>query len=207
MTTVVLGFWIAAAGLKSLMKRLSPAFNESTQGFRSFTDFLKAHPALVDVRSTDSGTMVHLRERGELSPEIVHLPAPLPADEDTRRIHCLGIRRPVTPEIGKLALHAIRFAWQVCDLSSPETHTTLPTPSVRSHLLSLGAEPDVAKTAARVALTYFPVLLRDNDMRMQPNPELVELADDGLLSCLRGGLSDRLRADPENAPLTPPTDS
>jgi NYN domain/OST-HTH/LOTUS domain len=195
--------WIAAAGLKSLMKRLSPAFNESTQGFRSFTDFLKAHAALVDVKSTESGTMVHLRERGELSPELVHLLPPVPADDDTRRTQNLGVRRPVTPEIEKLALHAIRFAWQVCDLASPEAHTTLPSPSVRSHLLDLGAEPDAAKTAARVALTYFPVLLRDNEMRLQPNPELVELADDELLSCVRGGMADRIRADPGNASLAP----
>jgi hypothetical protein len=56
--------WIPASGLKSLMLRLSPAFDEADEGHRTFTQFLRSHPDLVDVRTTDSGTVVHLRELG-----------------------------------------------------------------------------------------------------------------------------------------------
>jgi hypothetical protein len=56
--------WVMASALKSLMLRLEPSFDEADYGHRTFTQFLRSFPKLVDVRSTESGTMVHLRELG-----------------------------------------------------------------------------------------------------------------------------------------------
>jgi NYN domain/OST-HTH/LOTUS domain len=56
--------WVTASALKSLMLRLEPSFDEATYGHRTFTQFLRSFPKVVDVRSTESGTMVHLRELG-----------------------------------------------------------------------------------------------------------------------------------------------
>ncbi|MFG6403487.1 MULTISPECIES: NYN domain-containing protein [unclassified Microbacterium] len=41
--------WLHASALKDLMKRLDPAFSEKGLGFRSFSDFVKAHPETVEV--------------------------------------------------------------------------------------------------------------------------------------------------------------
>lgn len=56
--------WIPAGTLKNLMLRLQPSFDEAEYGHRTFTQFLRSLPDLADVRSTESGTMVHLRELG-----------------------------------------------------------------------------------------------------------------------------------------------
>ena len=56
--------WIPAGGLKSLMLRLQPSFDEAESGHRTFTQFLRSHDDVVDVRNADTGTMVHLRELG-----------------------------------------------------------------------------------------------------------------------------------------------
>jgi hypothetical protein len=56
--------WTTAGALKSLMLRLQPSFDEAAYGHRTFTQFLRSFPELVDVRSTEFGTMVHLRELG-----------------------------------------------------------------------------------------------------------------------------------------------
>jgi uncharacterized LabA/DUF88 family protein len=41
--------WLHASALKDLMKRLDPSFSEKGLGFRSFSDFVKAHPEVVEV--------------------------------------------------------------------------------------------------------------------------------------------------------------
>lgn len=56
--------WISAAALKSLMLRLQPSFDQADHGHRTFTQFLRSLPSVVDVRSASSGTLVHLRELG-----------------------------------------------------------------------------------------------------------------------------------------------
>jgi hypothetical protein len=56
--------WVTAGALKSLMLRLQPSFDEAAYGHRTFTQFLRSFPDVVDVRSTESGTVVHLRELG-----------------------------------------------------------------------------------------------------------------------------------------------
>ena len=55
------GEWVTAIELKALMKRRDPAFNESALGFSAFSQFLYAHPQLVDVMTTDHGHLVRLR--------------------------------------------------------------------------------------------------------------------------------------------------
>jgi hypothetical protein len=56
--------WVTAGALKSLILRLQPSFDEADYGYRTFTQFLRSFPDLVDVRSAETGTMVHLRELG-----------------------------------------------------------------------------------------------------------------------------------------------
>ena len=56
--------WVTAGALKSLLLRLQPSFDEADYGHRTFTQFLASFPDLVDVRSTETGTMVHLHELG-----------------------------------------------------------------------------------------------------------------------------------------------
>jgi uncharacterized LabA/DUF88 family protein len=42
--------WMNASAVKDLMKRMDPSFSEKELGHRSFTDFLRAYPAVVEVR-------------------------------------------------------------------------------------------------------------------------------------------------------------
>ena len=56
--------WIPASALKNLMLRLQPSFDEAESGHRTFTQFLRSHEDVVDVRTGETGTFVHLRELG-----------------------------------------------------------------------------------------------------------------------------------------------
>jgi uncharacterized LabA/DUF88 family protein len=46
--------WMLAAGLKQVMLRLNPAFNERNYSFKSFKDFLAAQKDIVEVRLNDN---------------------------------------------------------------------------------------------------------------------------------------------------------
>jgi uncharacterized LabA/DUF88 family protein len=46
--------WMLAAGLKQVMLRLNPAFNERNYNFKSFKDFLAAQKDIVEVRLNDN---------------------------------------------------------------------------------------------------------------------------------------------------------
>jgi hypothetical protein len=54
--------WTAASGLKSLMKRLDPTFDEKLEGHKSFTEYLRAHPDVVDVELRNKAAYVRLHE-------------------------------------------------------------------------------------------------------------------------------------------------
>ena len=45
--------------MKSLIKRLDPAFSEKALGHKSFTEFVRAHPAVAEM--DDSGNIVLIR--------------------------------------------------------------------------------------------------------------------------------------------------
>jgi hypothetical protein len=53
--------WTAASGLKSLMKRLDPSFDEKLEGHKTFTAYLRAHPA-VEVAMRNKSAYVRLRD-------------------------------------------------------------------------------------------------------------------------------------------------
>ncbi|MDX2375877.1 NYN domain-containing protein [Microbacterium sp. LRZ72] len=55
--------WQHASAVKSLLKRMDPAFTEKSYGFRSFSDFVKAHPKVAEFDESDN--IVRIR----LSPE------------------------------------------------------------------------------------------------------------------------------------------
>ncbi len=51
--------WQHASAVKSLIKRLDPSFSEKALGHKSFSDFVKAHPAVAEV--DESGNIVLIR--------------------------------------------------------------------------------------------------------------------------------------------------
>lgn len=55
--------WVHASALKDLMKRLDPSFSEKGLGFRSFSDFVKAHPKTVEVDESSNVVLVRAVSR------------------------------------------------------------------------------------------------------------------------------------------------
>lgn len=55
--------WQHASAVKSLIKRLDPSFSEKAYGFRSFSEFVKAHADVAEV--DESGNVVLVRLTGE----------------------------------------------------------------------------------------------------------------------------------------------
>jgi uncharacterized LabA/DUF88 family protein len=51
--------WQHASAVKSLLKRLDPAFSEKTYGQKTFSDFVKAHPEVAE--TDESGNVVLVR--------------------------------------------------------------------------------------------------------------------------------------------------
>lgn len=54
--------WVVASALKQQMKRLDVGFDEKKLGFKSFTDFIKANPSLVELQ--EDGQARRVRSRG-----------------------------------------------------------------------------------------------------------------------------------------------
>ncbi len=52
--------WQHASAVKSLLKRLDPAFSEKAYGVRSFSDFLKAHPDVAETDESEHVVLVRL---------------------------------------------------------------------------------------------------------------------------------------------------
>ncbi|GAB2851811.1 NYN domain-containing protein [Microbacterium insulae] len=51
--------WQHASAVKSLIKRLDPSFSEKALGYKSFSEFVKAHPSIAEV--DESGNVVLIR--------------------------------------------------------------------------------------------------------------------------------------------------
>lgn len=51
--------WQHASAVKSLIKRLDPSFSEKALGYKSFSEFVKAHPSVAEV--DESGNIVLVR--------------------------------------------------------------------------------------------------------------------------------------------------
>jgi len=52
--------WMHSSVIKNLIKRMDPSFSEKGLGFKSFSDFIKAHPAIVEMNETDNIRLVRL---------------------------------------------------------------------------------------------------------------------------------------------------
>jgi uncharacterized LabA/DUF88 family protein len=52
--------WQHASAVKSLIKRLDPAFSEKALGHKSFTDFVKAHPTVAEVDESSNIVVIRL---------------------------------------------------------------------------------------------------------------------------------------------------
>lgn len=55
--------WLNASTVKSQIKRLDPAFNEKTLGFKSFMDFVRSRSGQVEVREEGLQRFLRLREQ------------------------------------------------------------------------------------------------------------------------------------------------
>lgn len=54
--------WQHASAVKSLVKRLDPSFSEKALGHKSFSDFVKAHPAVAEVDESTNIVLIRLAE-------------------------------------------------------------------------------------------------------------------------------------------------
>ena len=55
--------WIARAKVKPMMLRLDPAFDEANYDYSNFTAFLEGNQDIVELKSSDSDTLVRVRSR------------------------------------------------------------------------------------------------------------------------------------------------
>ena len=55
--------WVVASALKQQIKRLDAGFDEKKLGYKSFTDFIKANPELVELQEDGQNRRVRLRSR------------------------------------------------------------------------------------------------------------------------------------------------
>ncbi|CAN5307104.1 NYN domain-containing protein [soil metagenome] len=55
--------WVVASSLKQQIKRLDAGFDEKKLGFKSFTEFIKAHPSLVELQEDGQNRRVRLKAR------------------------------------------------------------------------------------------------------------------------------------------------
>jgi uncharacterized protein (TIGR00288 family) len=55
--------WVVASALKQQIKRLDAGFDEKKLGFKSFTDFIKANPSLVELQEDGQNRRVRLKSR------------------------------------------------------------------------------------------------------------------------------------------------
>lgn len=54
--------WLDASAVKSQIKRMNPSFNEKTLGFKVFTDFVRAHPAVAELKESGQQRLIRLVE-------------------------------------------------------------------------------------------------------------------------------------------------
>lgn len=55
--------WVVASALKQQIKRLDAGFDEKKLGYKSFTDFIKANPSLVELQEDGQNRRVRLLDR------------------------------------------------------------------------------------------------------------------------------------------------
>ena len=55
--------WVVASALKQQIKRLDAGFDEKKLGFKSFTDFIKTNPSLVELQEDGQNRRVRLLVR------------------------------------------------------------------------------------------------------------------------------------------------
>lgn len=53
--------WLHSSAVKEQMKRMDPSFSEKALGFRSFSDFLRSRPDLVDLDESSTSRLVRLQ--------------------------------------------------------------------------------------------------------------------------------------------------
>ncbi len=52
--------WVHSSVIKNLIKRMDPSFSEKGLGFKTFSDFIKAYPSIVEMNETDNTRLVRL---------------------------------------------------------------------------------------------------------------------------------------------------
>jgi uncharacterized LabA/DUF88 family protein len=52
--------WMHSSVIKNLIKRMDPSFSEKGLGYKSFSDFINAHPSIVEMNESDNIRLVRL---------------------------------------------------------------------------------------------------------------------------------------------------
>ncbi len=55
--------WIMRVKIKPMMLRLDPAFDEANYDYSNFTAFLEGNTDIVELKSTDTDTLVRVKSR------------------------------------------------------------------------------------------------------------------------------------------------
>lgn len=192
------GDWVAAATVKTQMQRLDPTFNERAAGHQSFGGFLEAASELVEVQNTDHGHTVRLLDEYS-TPVAASLEADLgfqPFLSDTVAQMRARLAIASTGEFGEAGerqvVFALRCLWEI--VRSAGVVKKLPGEKLIETLVARRVPQQEARRLKHiVATTVIPALVRNTEMDMSPNPELVELDDDALLRFVRQWAVDRVR--------------
>ena len=195
--------WLDIGGLKAQMLRLDPTFDETAMGFRGFTHFLRARPEMVETRWPDGvpGGQVRLTDKyasatGELQDHIlIDERGATPAHQQSSQVidiwKALGLLSGTGgPYWERECLSVVRTAWRM--VTQSET-TSYARPPAKEVLATLGGdEPSPSlRRAVHVVFGLLPWFGRDEDNKLQPNPEFVEDSDDELLALLRQSIASR----------------
>lgn len=212
--------WIAAGGLKTLMRRMEPQFDESALGFTGFSTFIGAFPQDVEIEHRNAGHFVRLRHSSGTGSDEPSAAAPLtPAEPgadagpgaeptpppaevaDVRRRMMLPASIPlITEEVEDAAFQAVQRLFRLSqDLELLDLESSRPV--LREAMVADGVRADLATQAARFATGGRSFLLRDGSLRLSPNPDFVEDAA-AVRRELRWSILSQIRG--ANAPAVPP---
>lgn len=186
--------WVRPTQLKDQLKRLDPEFNEKALGYTGFTAFLRSFPGLVEVQQDDSGGMVRLIATAVDPAASVEILDTEIESSDVKVRKALGLPRFNAPGAAweGTCLQAARATWQA--VTTPNySETSWPTKPVLAILRDLGVSDLVARRCTSLAFLTLPLLIRQMDFVLYPNPELKDLNDKELISVLRQGVASRVQ--------------
>lgn len=186
--------WVRPTQLKDQLKRLDAEFNEKALGYTGFTAFLRSFPDLVEVVQDGSGGTVRLiSTAADPSTAVEFVDTDIESSDFTVR-KALGLPRviPVGTAWEETCLQVARATWQAVAVPGYK-EISWPTKPVLAILRDQGVNDLVARRCTSLAFLTLPLLVRQVDFVLYPNPELVGLNDQEVLSLLRQGVASRVQ--------------